>query len=286
MIHLIHIDLIHRKLAGKICRTALMSATSYVGDSPLFVFDYLLRLLRVAVLMSLWRTLFAHPSSSDPSSPDPSNPVSVGGMTLPLLLTYTLIAEAFAEQLSASTDVAWAFWDGTIATRFVRPLSVFTQFIAEAAGKWAFNLVCFALPLLVGGGLMGIGLLPANPLAGLLALLSLLLGISIGLALDFLLTAVAIGLQFPPFALERVRAAIAALASGAFIPLALMPWGLGRLMGWLPFASIASAPLRLYTGTGTAQELLPLQLLWATLLWPLTLWLWRVNQERMVSYGG
>jgi ABC-type uncharacterized transport system permease subunit len=57
-------------------------------------------------------------------------------------------------------------------------------------------------------------------------------------------------------------------------------------MGWLPFASIASAPLRLYTGTGTAQELLPLQLLWATLLWPLTLWLWRVNQERMVSYGG
>ena len=257
----------------RLTKTASMAATSYVGDSPLFLLDYLLRLLRVAVLLSIWRTLFRHNQQ-------------VSGFTLPALLTYTILAEAFSEQLEASTDVVWSFWDGTIATRFTRPLSVMTQYMAETCGKWAFNLTTFSLPLLLLAALMGVRPLPANALAALLFPISLVLGIAIGFALDFLFTSLAIGLQFPPFALQRVRAAVAALLSGAFIPLALLPWNLGRAFGWLPFASMASAPLRIYTGSGRPLPLLALQSFWAALLWPLALWFWRKNQERMVAYGG
>src|SRR5205085_481180 len=115
---------------------------------------------------------------------------------------------------------------------------------------------------------------------------SLLLAIGIGLALDFLFTGIGISLQFPPFATARMRQAIAALLSGAFIPLALLPWNLGKIFEWLPFASTASAPLRIYTGTGDSLRLLLMQAFWCAVLWPLTLWQWRVTQEKMVSYGG
>ena len=257
----------------KYSKTALLAATSYVGDSPLFIMDYLLRILRVAVLLSLWRVLLPHGEAAS-------------GLTLPLLLTYSLLAEAFAEQLEAYTDVSEAFWDGTIATRFIKPLSVFGQFTAEACGRWLFHLVTFSLPLLLLAPLLRISLLPANWAAGLLFALSLLLAIGVGLALDFLFTGMGISLQFPPFATARIRQAIAALLSGAFIPLALLPWNLGRIFSWLPFASMASAPLRIYTGTGDPLQLLCLQAFWCALLWPLTLWLWRITQEKMVSYGG
>lgn len=261
----------------KIMKTAAMSATSYVGDSPLFVIDYLLRLLRVMVLISLWRTLFGHSQQTG---------VEVSALTLPALLTYTFIAEAFSEPLNASTGVAWSFWDGTITTRFIKPLGLFTQYMAETWGKWAFNLTVFSLPLLMLGLALGVDLKPVTWSAGLFFLVSLMLGIAVGFALDFLFTSFAISLQFPPFALERVRNAIASLFSGAFIPLALMPWGLGKLFGWLPFASVASAPLRIYTGSGDTLSLLGLQAVWAVVLWPLTIWQWRKNQEKMVSYGG
>ena len=261
----------------KICKTAAMSAASYVGDSPLFVLDYLLRLLRVMVLVSLWRALFRHPHQLGTDS---------SALTLPALLTYTFIAEAFSEPLNASTDVAWSFWDGSITTRFIKPLGIFTQFIAETCGKWAFNMAVFSLPLLVLGLIMGVHLQPVSWSAGLLFLVSMIFGIAVGFALDFLFTSFAISLQFPPFALERVRTAIASLLSGAFIPLGLLPWGLGQFFGWLPFASVASAPLRIYTGSGDTLNLLGLQALWALTLWPLTIWQWRKNQEKMVAYGG
>lgn len=257
----------------KYTKTAFLAASSYVGDSPLFLMDYGLRVLRVVVLLSIWRTLFPHGGQQS-------------GLTLPTLLTYTLVAEAFADPLEATTDVAWSFWDGTIVTRFNRPLGLFAQYISETCGKWAFGLVTFSLPLLCVGMAMGIRILPATLSAGLLFLPSLILAASVGFALDFMFTAAAIALQFPPFALERIRGAIATLLSGAFIPLALLPWQVGRAFGWLPFASMASAPLRIYTGTGNALHLLALQVFWAVLLWPCALGLWRKNQEKMVAYGG
>src|SRR5262249_45364798 len=99
-------------------KTAAMTATSAIGESPLFFIDYLMRFLRVAVLLSIWRILLAGKGV-------------VSGMTLASVLTYTLISEVFAEPLQCRTWLESAFWDGTIATRFLRPIGVFAQFAAE-----------------------------------------------------------------------------------------------------------------------------------------------------------
>jgi ABC-2 type transport system permease protein len=58
------------------------------------------------------------------------------------------------------------------------------------------------------------------------------------------------------------------------------------VFGWLPFAAMASAPLRIYTGTGDPVPLLLLQLGWSVALWPVAYWSWNRNRQRLVSYGG
>ncbi|HOG46554.1 MAG TPA: ABC-2 family transporter protein, partial [Anaerolineae bacterium] len=83
-----------------------------------------------------------------------------------------------------------------------------------------------------------------------------------------------------------LRSAVTVLLTGAMVPLALLPWGIGDVFSWLPFAAMASAPLRIYTGTGPALALLAMQAAWSLVLWPLAHRLWQANRERLVCYGG
>src|SRR5579862_1917742 len=116
-------------------KTAAMAAAATVGGRRLFLKDYLLRLLRVAALLSIWRILFTGRGV-------------VEGMALSTVLTYTLVAEAFADPLACRTQMPWAFWDGSITMRFLRPLGVISQFASEAGGEWAIGFLLFSLPLL------------------------------------------------------------------------------------------------------------------------------------------
>ncbi|MBC7526777.1 MAG: hypothetical protein H7308_04435, partial [Chthonomonadaceae bacterium] len=80
--------------------TANIAAKNYIGDSPHFLLNELLRLIRVALMLSLWRILLK------------DRPEGVDGMTLSTLLTYTLIAELFAEQMAAQTGFEDLIWNG------------------------------------------------------------------------------------------------------------------------------------------------------------------------------
>ena len=250
-----------------------MAASSYIGDSPLFLLDYLLRLLRVVVLLSIWRTILAGKGT-------------VSGMTLASVLTYTLIAEVFASQLSPRTELDTAFWNGAIASRMLQPIGIFGQFSAEVFGRWLFEFGVFSVPLLLLAPLLGVNPLPAGAGAAGLFVLSLALAISVGLAIEFVFGGLLVILQLPHWAVSQVRSAVTTLLSGAIVPLALLPQGVGAIFAWLPFASMASAPLKIYTGTGEPIGLLALQAGWSIALWPLAHWLWRASRERMVAYGG
>jgi ABC-2 type transport system permease protein len=119
-----------------------------------------------------------------------------------------------------------------------------------------------------------------------LFVLSLALGISVGLALEFIFGAMLVLLELPLWAIYQIRRAVTALLSGALLPLALLPPAVGAAFAWLPFPSMASAPLQIYIGAGDAARLLALQAGWTLVLWPLAHWMWRAGRERMVSYGG
>lgn len=250
-----------------------MAATGIVGDGPLFLVDYLLRFMRVALLLAIWRTLFrARPQ--------------VAGLPLAAVLTYTLIAEVFSEPLGGYTGLADSFWDGTIGSRFLRPMNVFAQYAVEAGGQWLVNFALFSVPLLLCARLFGVDPSPAGPVAAGYFAVSLTLAVAVGLALDYMAGAVAVILEMTPMVIERTRRAIGGLLSGAVIPLALMPWSIGRVLAWTPFASLASAPLQIYVGRGDPLRLILLQGFWAIVLWAAARRIWNRARERMVSYGG
>jgi MYXO-CTERM domain-containing protein len=253
-------------------KTALMAAAGLTGDSPLFLLDYLLRFLRVALLLSLWRTLLGPRGGAS-------------GMALASVLAYTLVSEVFAEQLSVQTELRTSLWDGSIAMRCLQPAGIVAQFAADMMGRWAFNFAAFSLPLLLLAPVLGVDPRPADAAAALLFLCSLLFAVAIGLAMEFLWGALAVRMAAGIWMVDQLRNAVTMLLSGALLPLALLPWGIGRIFQWLPFASMASTPLRLYTGTGSP-GLLALQVGWAVLLGLAAAWAWRRSRERMVSYGG
>lgn len=253
--------------------TAWMEAGGHINDSVLFIADYVLRLARVVVLLSLWRVLMAGHGS-------------VSGMTLATLLTYTLIAESFAEQLEARTYIEHMLWEGKLATLFLQPMGLVQILTGQSLGRWLTGFAFFSAPLLLAAPLLGVNPLPASWSAGGLFLISLALAISVGLAVDLAFSSLIVLLNTNLWVISRLRGAVAALLSGAVLPLALLPWGLGRVFDWLPFASMASAPLRIYVGTGRPLLLMLTQLVWAIVLWPFVLWLWRVNRERLACYGG
>jgi ABC-2 type transport system permease protein len=257
----------------QVVKSAMMKATATVGDSPLFLVNYLLRLLRVVVLLTLWRSLL--PTHGETS-----------GLTLAQVLTYTVLAEAVEQLLACRTWLEESFWSGAIATRYLRPMGLFTQFSAEMMGPIALGLCLFSLPLLALSPLLGVNPLPASFGAAVLFPISLCLAVSISLAMEYIFSAAAIALKMHPYAINSMRAAVWAVLSGAFLPLALLPWGLGRIFEWLPFAATASTPLKIYVASGAPVPMLAVQIGWAVLLWPIAIWMWRVNQERMVAYGG
>ncbi len=258
---------------NKYLRTALMETTGQVGDNPLFAVYYLLRFLRAAVLLSVWRIVFVGDQT-------------VSGMSLETVLTYTLIAEAFRQPLECrDTGVGTALWEGSIATRMLRPMGLFTQFATEMMGRWLFGFAFFSTPLLLIAPVLGVNPLPPNLQSALLFPVSLVLSVSVGLALEFIFGAV-VFLSQSVYLASMLRDATVTLLSGALIPLALLPWGLGSVFEWTPFASMASAPLQIYTGTDQALLLIVLQATWSIVLWPLAFYLWTTRRERLVTYGG
>lgn len=252
--------------------TARMATAGHLADGLYVGFDYVLRVLRVLVLLVLWRTVL--PSGA------------VNGLGAAALLTYAVVAEAFVNQLHVRTDMDNAFWNGSLAMYFLRPHWFVGGFAAEMLGKWAIDFAIFTVPLLAVAPLLGVDPRPASPAAGALFVLSIVLGTSIGLALELMFGALTVALDQSVWAVRQIRGSIETVLSGSVVPLALLPWDLGAVFGWLPFASIASTPLRIYTGTGEPLPLLLLQLAWSIVLWPLAGWFWSANRERVVGYGG
>jgi ABC-2 type transport system permease protein len=224
-------------------------------------------------LLSLWRTILLDHANSGP-------------MPLATVLTYTLVAEVFGDQLNLRTTLNEAFWQGTLVIRFLRPMGLVRQFAAEMVGTWAVDLVLFSIPLFAIAPLLGVDPRPASSAAGALFVVSLGAAVLVGLAMELVFGALVVALEHPVWLIEWIRAAIATLLSGALLPLAYYPWGLGDVFAWLPFASMAWAPLAIYTAADDPVSLLLRQLAWAAVLWQLGMWLWRTNCEKLVSYGG
>jgi len=254
--------------------TAQLSATQAFDGGLFYILGgYILRLAQVVILLLLWRSIAEQGAD-------------LGGLTIQQLLMYTLLSSVLREQLSIVTPATTAFWEGSLLSRYLRPAPVLGQLMAETVGSWLPGLALYAAPVLVGSAFVGINVTSYIAANGLMFALSLVLSISLGFAIDFLFAAALLYMRNASYQAFSIRQAIVKVFSGAVIPFALFPWGIGQILQYLPFGSIASAPLLIIVGGADPLPLLALQLLWNIVLWPLAVVMFAKSQERMVSYGG
>ena len=161
-----------------------------------------------------------------------------------------------------------------------------TQNAAETIGGWAVPMLLVSAPLLLLAPLLGVDPRPASVAHLGLFLVSLVLAMAVGMAIDMAFTVLTVRIDLGPSVLEAARAVVQAICSGAWVPLALLPFHLGALFDWLPFASAASAPMRIYTGTGDPLALIALQTAWAIVLVVAVRAAWNASREKVALYGG
>ncbi len=248
-----------------------MAARSRADGGIFYGFGFALSGLRVFILIALWRTLAESGGE-------------VATYSFVALATYTILAEVFAEPLAARTELRDTIWNGSVVGRALQPIGLVGTYTAEALGRWSLRFLTFGPIALVLGAATGHLIAPVSPLP--VVLLSLVLAVSVGLAIEFIFGSIIIGTRSNVWVIEQLRGATVVLLSGQMIPLALLPWGLGDVLRWSPFASVASAPLTLYVGTSEAIGTLALQTFWAVTLWLIAGWAWARSRTRLSALGG
>jgi len=253
----------------KYIKTAALTARERTNGGIIYLLPGIfIRMLTLVSLTFLWRVVMSSGAQV--------------GMSLGQMLTYTYVSALLSDMLVVNTPAGGWLAEGILQTLYGRPMSVFGQLAAQTAGGWLPGLALFSLPMALVSPLLGVNLVPASPVF----LLSLLLCVSLGFAVDFLFACLSMKLRNMTWMIGRIRGAILALFSGTVIPIRLLPFGLARVMQYQPFASLGGAPLSIFAGSADAGSVIALQILWNLILWPLALLAFRKSQEGMVSYGG
>ena len=246
-----------------------MSAKKELNSGVIYLMpNYILKIIYLVPLVLLWKILISSGARTD--------------LTLPQMLTYTYVSTLLGGLLVIQSPLGSWLYEGLVISLYQRPLSIYGHVIAQTLGTNIVTLVLFSLPMALVSPLIGISLAPSS----WWFLPSLILCISLGFALDFIFAGLIIHMINATWIVHSIRSAIILLFSGAVIPFAALPWGLGRILIYQPFASLAGAPLSIYTGISAPSDIIPAQIIWNAVMWTAAVIVFKKSQERLVSHGG
>lgn len=204
---------------------------------------------RIGLAAILWGAVFADLGVAERGG---EAAFAVSGFTLPMMLTYYLIA-AFLRAFNQSDGLVWEFAAeiraGTFGKYLVRPVDPLHWFLSSAAGRTLFHA---GLALAAAGIVfaMGRGTFTAPDPVGLALMIPVaLLGLSALALLDFMTALLAF--RFMDIsAFHMVKGNLVELLSGALVPLAVMPGWAQAICAMTPFPALISLPAELWLGRG------------------------------------
>ncbi len=253
----------------KYMKTARMSYLEKTNGGVIYLLpDVMIKIFTLIPLIFLWRVVMSSGAEV--------------GMSMAQMLTYTYVSALLSDMMVVKTAASGWLSEGVLMKLYGRPLSVLGQLITQTVGGWLPLLILFSFPMVLLAPALGVNLKPASPWF----LLSLLLCISLGFAIDFLFACLSIKLRNMSWLINRIRTAVISLFSGTIIPISLLPFGIDKLMKYQPFACLGGSPLSIYVGSANPGSVLILQLIWNLILWPIALLIFKKSQEGIVSYGG
>jgi ABC-2 type transport system permease protein len=231
--------------------------------------------VRVYLLRMVWTALYAH--NAAPRS-----------LALHAVITYSTVALLMGivmdiDQTRALHD---KLHDGSIATDFMKPISVPLYFFADGTGEVLFHAALIVPALAIA--LFFVHLDVPGPAAFGVFCASAVLGYLVGFFINFILNCTAFW-TLEIHAVQLIVTWLTDLLGGEIIPLVLFPAALQHVVYALPFAAMFSTPLLIYIGTippARYGQALGLQVVWVAVLALVSLVLWRAGARRVVVQGG
>jgi ABC-2 type transport system permease protein len=231
--------------------------------------------VRVYLLRMVWIALYARNAAPH-------------GLPLHAIITYSTIALLMGLVLDIDQTRALhdRLHDGSIATDFMKPISVPLFFFADGTGEVLFHFALM-LPALVLALVFVHVDVPAPAVFAAFSL-SFLLGYFVGFFFNFILNLTAFW-TLEISAIQLITTWLTDLLGGQLIPLVLFPAALQQFVYALPFAAMFSTPLLIYVGVIPPEHYaaaLGLQVLWLGILGALSCVMWRAGARRIVVQGG
>lgn len=232
-------------------------------------------LVRVVLFALLWRAIYRGRDS-------------VASLDEHTAVGYVILAVILNSVLNPwpGVSVAGRMRDGFIGIDLLRPVGLIGQSLAGQLGRTAAHLPQATVALGAGMALGGLSP-PADPVAAMGFLVSLLLAVVVGQLLTFAISMTAFWTLEGAGAFALYGLAVSFL-SGALVPLWMLPSWLRALADWLPFQAVTFLPLAVYLGRPPAglAAAIGVQMLWIAVLTGLSAWLWLRARHRVVVQGG
>ncbi|AIQ63621.1 hypothetical protein PSTEL_11555 [Paenibacillus stellifer] len=233
-------------------------------------------ILKLLVVYAFWHAVY-------------ENRTTVGAVPLDTMLTYVVLAMMLGEYVSGvGNQLASSVRDGSVAVELMKPYNLLDKLVALDLGRKITAIIRETIPMLVLAFLFLHINGPVSAGAGLLFILSSVLGILIGSQLDLIIGIAAFYLDYV-WGLRTMRDAIISFFSGALVPLTLFPGWLQTVGYFLPFRSMVHVPVAIYTGqiTGTDALLaMGVQVCWLAGIFAGIRMIWRIALKRVTIFGG
>lgn len=210
-----------------------------------------------------------------------------------------LFSYIWLQQMTLHMFMVWIFENslfasirqGGVALELCRPCSIYGMWFSRSAASRLANTLMRAIPVFAVSLLLPkpYGLtLPNNIGTAAMFLISMTLGFIVVVAFQMLVYISAF-YTVSPMGVRIFASFIGEFCSGAVIPLPFMPEGVGRVLSFLPFASMQSTPFLIWGGTYSGTEAwlaIFLQAFWALTLIAVGYAWMRAAERKVAAFGG
>ena len=247
-----------------------------------FVFFVLGDILRCFITFFLWHAVFTSGNTNTFMG------FSQTDMTVYIFISFLTNVVAYSD---SSYIIGEEIRDGNIAMRMIKPIRFETALMFQELGERTITAVMIFVPLAAGVEIYKFvitGTLSFNIWFFLLYILSLVLSYLVNFYFN-------VCYGYSAFVLKNLwgsnllKECIVNFLSGAVIPLAFMPAGLGFILNLLPFAAMTYIPVMIYLGMYDAPSILMnfgLQIFWLMFFIFLQRIIWNICIRRMSVQGG
>ncbi|MEK5282601.1 MULTISPECIES: ABC transporter permease [Paenibacillus] len=241
-----------------------------------YYFGILNTLIMIFVNVSIWDALYG-------------GNVEVNGISFTMVITNSVIGLSISNALNVDDFmIANKVHSGEITTDLLKPLNVNMQSMFQTLGNNIFRIICFFIPTL----LICLLFFRISPPASGLILIHVVLTVFFGFLILYNISYIVSVLSFwfvNIWSIATIKNVFLGVLTGTMLPLWFMPDWINQIIRFTPFDVIYFAPVKIYLGQLTIEEILFVygkQLVWIILLFIFGQILWTRGIKKLVVAGG